>query len=390
MSAPSPAAPFTLADLTRDPALRAREFPVVEHACYLAHAAVCPLPARVAQAMTAYLARASSGGQFEHLHASAEAALRAHAAELIGAEPAEIALVPSTSAGLSLVAAGLPWQAGESVVISQGDFPSNVYPWLRLRDRGVEVRSIPPNPERGLTWDDVRAQLDGSTRLVAVSSVHYATGAVADLERIGRELAARNVLLCVDAIQSLGALPTSARNADFLVADAHKWLLGPQGMGILFVRRSRLDTLEPALLGWKSVRAERDFVEQRLEYADTARRYEPGSLNALGVVGLAAALQLLTGLGIPSIAARIAQLRAALAPELVRRGYQLLGGDAASGSGILSFLRPGDDMQRQYRALDADRIIVSLRQDPLGRACIRVAPHFYNSEAELARVLDKL
>lgn len=379
-----------LDELLRDERVRAREFPVVTQARYLAHAAVCPLPARVHRALTAYLARAGSGGQFEHLHASAEAMLRTAAASMLDAEADEIALVPSTSAGLSMISAGIAWRPGDSVVITAGDFPSNVYPWLRLRAQGVGVREVPAQLQRGVTWEDVLGQLDDSTRLVALSSVHYVTGALAEIDRIGRELRARGVLFCVDAIQSLGAVPTSARHVDFLVADAHKWLLGPQGMGVCFVRRACFETLEPVFVGWKSVRSERDFLQQQLDYAPSARRYEPGSLNALGVVGVSAALQLLAAAGIPAIAGRISQLRARLVPELEHRGYEVLGGAAAQGSGIISFQRHGADMQQLYRALDAHKIITSLRQDPGGRACLRVAPHFYNTDAELEQLLSLL
>ena len=379
-------AAFSL-DALRDERVRVREFPVVAQSAYLAHAAVCPLPARVHLAMTRYLARAGCGGQFEHLHASAEAALRTAAASMLDVQADEIALVPSTSAGLSLISAGIAWRAGDSVVMSEGDFPSNVYPWLRLRSQGVSVRAIPANVRRGVTWEDVAAQLDDSTRLVALSSVHFVTGAVAEIDRIGRECGARGVLFCVDAIQSLGAGPTSARHADFLVADAHKWLLGPQGMGVCVVRRARFEQVEPVFVGWKSVKSERDFVQQQLDFAPSARRYEPGSLNALGVVGVSAALQLLSSVGIPAIAERIGQLRARLVPELQHKGYEVLGGEAAQGSGIISFQRAGTDMQALYRSLDAAKIITSLRHDPTGRACIRVAPHFYSTEAELERLL---
>ena len=389
MSAPA-AVSFGLEELLRDEAVRRREFPVVAETRYFAHAAVCPLPACVRDAMSGYLARAGRGGQFEHLHAPAEAALRGSAAGLLGADVDEIALVPSTSAGLSLIAAGIAWRPGDTVVISEGDFPSNVYPWLRLQAQGVAVRSIPADPGRGVSVPDVLAQLDSTTRLVALSSAHYATGARVDVQAIGRELGARGILFCVDAIQTLGALPTSAEHVDFLVADAHKWLLGPQGMGVLFVRRSRFETLQPVLVGWKSVRSERDFVKQQLDFAPGARRYEPGSLNALGVVGVSAALQLLASVGATAIGARIAQLRAAVVPELQRRGYEVLGGSAADGSGIISFLRDGTDTASLYKALDARRFVVSLRNDPRGRPCIRVSPHFYNTTSELEQLIDEL
>jgi cysteine desulfurase / selenocysteine lyase len=380
----------TLEALLADESLRRREFPVVQNKVYLAHAAVCPLAACVVSALSGYLAEVGRGGQFDYLHAAAETQARAIAAELIGAQADEIAFVPSTSAGLSMVAAGLPWKAGDSVVFAAGDFPSNVYPWLALRRLGVVVKAIPARGDGVVTLDDVIAQVDDSTRLVALSTVHYATGAVSDIDGIGRYLERRGVLFCVDAIQSLGALPVSARHVDFMVADAHKWLLGPQGMGILFVRRSRFESLTPVLLGWKSVSAERDFLARSLELAPSARRYEPGSLNALGLVGLHAALHMLRQIGVPAIAARLAGLRGYLADALVRRGFEVIGPTGGVSSGILSFRREGQDMQGLQRTLDAQKIVVSLRQDPRGRACLRVAPHFYNTQAELERLLAAL
>jgi cysteine desulfurase/selenocysteine lyase len=376
-------------DALGDEARRRREFPVVNEKIYLAHAAVCPLPACVVAAISAYLHEVGRGGQFDYLHATAEREGRALAAEMIGALPEEIAFVPSTSAGLSLVAAGLTWQRGDRVLIAQGDFPSNVYPWLRLRQAGVKVDAIPMRGDGAVTLDELAAHIDPATRLVALSSVHFATGAVTDVDAIGRYLRERGILFCVDAIQSLGALPMSVQHVDFLVADAHKWLLGPQGMGLFYVSRAQFSALEPVLVGWKSANAERDFGRAELDLAASARRYEPGSLNAIGLVGLHAALAMLQRVGVPAIAARLSELRAYLVPALREKGFDVLNGGAL-GSGIVSFRREGDDMQALYRKLDAQRFVLSLRQDPSGRACLRVAPHFYNTQAELTQLLAAL
>jgi cysteine desulfurase/selenocysteine lyase len=381
----------TLESLFADESIRRREFPVVADKVYLAHAAVCPLPACVVRALTEYLAHAGRGGQFEYLHATAEAQARTLAAALLDASPEEIAFVSSTSAGLSMVAAGLPWQPQDSVVIAEGDFPSNVYPWLRLQKLGVRVKAIPTRGDGLVSLEDVAAHVDGSTRLVALSSVHFATGARMDIEGIGRYLESRGVLFCVDAIQSLGAVPLSTRHVDFMVADAHKWLLGPQGIGLLFVRQSRFETLEPALLGWKSVNAEKDFVRHKLELAPTARRYEPGSLNALGLIGLHAALQMLQHVGSAAISEHLTSLHHFLVPALQLKGYEVLAQTPASlPSGIVSFRHDSRDLPQLYRDLDAHKIVVSLRQDPSGRACLRVAPHFYNTRAELEQLLARL
>jgi selenocysteine lyase/cysteine desulfurase len=385
--------------LLADEDLRRREFPVAGRVIYLAHAAVGPLPARVAAAIAGYAARAAETGQFEHLHKPAEDSARSLAAAMLGASADEIAFVPSTSAGLSLVAAGLPWRDGDSVVIAEGDFPANVYPWLGLERRGVRVRRIPKNTGGLITKLDVLSALDERTRLVSLSSVHFSTGAAIDVDAIGALLHERGVLFCVDAIQSLGALPISARHVDFLAADAHKWLLGPQGIGVLFVRRERFSELYPALLGWKSVRADRDYGRAELELKDDARRYEPGNLNALGLVGLAEALSILQAVGVPRIAERLRHLRSILVRGLLDRNFCICvcaAGTAGGGEidahpmGITSFYDPAEDMAALHKRLLAEGIVVSLRADPTGRFVIRVAPHFYSTEAEIQALLKAL
>jgi selenocysteine lyase/cysteine desulfurase len=380
-----------LDSLLTNESLRQREFPVARERIYLAHAAVCPLPGRVARAMTSYLARVARDGQFEHLQAGAEARTRELAAQLLEATSDEIAFVASTSAGLSLVAAGLPWRPGDNVLIAEGDFPANVYPWLNLGLRGIGVKTIPSRSDGQVTLEDVAARVDKDTRLVSLSSVHFTTGAPIDVDAIGQYLQSRGILFCVDAIQSLGALPLSVRHVDFLAADAHKWLLGPQGIGILYVRRSHFDLLHPAIVGWKSVIANRDYHMQRFEFPAAARRYEPGSLNAVGLVGLHAALSMLLHISVATIAKRLKKLRAFLVTQLLEKGYTIVG-DPAPGipSGITSFRAETEDVVAIQKRLEERGIVVSIRQDPSGNKCIRLAPHFYTTEEELAALLGQL
>lgn len=176
---------MTLDALLHDETLRNREFPVTRHKVYLAHAAVCPLPGRVVRAMVDYSLRASEEAQFEYLHREVEEQTRELAAQLLGASAEEIAFVPSTSAGLSLVAAGLEWEAGDNVVIAEGDFPANIYPWLNLQRRGVKVKFIPKKSDSAVELTDVKQQVDKRTRLVSLSSVHFANGAAIDVDAIG-------------------------------------------------------------------------------------------------------------------------------------------------------------------------------------------------------------
>ena len=370
-----------------DETLRQRLFPVTAGSVYAAHAAVAPLPGPVAEAMIEYTQAASGRGQFEHLHRECESGARRLAAQLMDVDPDEIALAPSTSAGLSTIAAGLDWQPGDSVVASGGDFPSNVYPWTALRARGVDARLVPPHPDGILHVEDVLSLVDASTRVVALSTVHYCTGARLPLDELAAELRPRGVFFVLDAIQSLGAVPLSFRAVDAAAADGHKWLLGPQGMGVLYVRRSMWPALRPALVGWKSVQDSHAYGSTDGELAHSARRYEPGSLNAVGVVGLHAALRLLTDVGADAVAQRLAALRQLLSGELSSRGLTVVGGSADAASPIVAVhgRRPAGDL---VRYLDDRGFIVSLRADPTGRLCIRLSPHFYNTDREMKRLCD--
>jgi cysteine desulfurase/selenocysteine lyase len=362
---------------------RCKEFPVVESFGFFAHAAVCPLPARVEQAMTDFGRRASREGQFERLFAPAESGCRKLSAQLISGSPEEIAFVPSTSAGLSMVAQGLPWQAGDSVVIADRDFPANLHPWLALRQRGVEVRFVKRSKDGSIGVADLEPLLDASTRLVSLSSAHYGVGTPLDETAIGQFLHSRGILFCLDAIQSLGANRVSVKDVDFLVADAHKWLLGPQGIGILHVRKECFDRLTPVLHGWKSTRAAGDGYCLQ----DTARRYEPGSLNPAGLCGLHAALELLLEVGIDRISQRISALRARLEAGLLEKGCEVNGVPGQMGTGIISFLPPSGDVQGLGKSLEANGFALSFREDLEGRVCLRLSPHFYNTETEIDKLI---
>ncbi|MBN2377131.1 MAG: aminotransferase class V-fold PLP-dependent enzyme [Sedimentisphaerales bacterium] len=371
-----------LADILTDQKLRHQEFPVTEHKVFLAHAAVCPLPGCVARAVSDYVWDSAQKGQFEHLYSEAEFQTRQLAAKLIRADPTEIAFIASTSHGLSLVAAGVDWKTDDNVVIAQQDFPANIYPWLGLERKGVEVRFIPPTENGSIIIDDLSPLIDEKTRLVSLSSLHYLTGTPIDLDGIGSFLRKQGILFCVDAIQSLGAIPCSVENVDFLTADAHKWLLGPQGIGILYVKQENFDRLYPALLGWKSVSDQRNYTNFKLNFPESASRYEPGSLNAPGLIGLHSALKLIDHIGVANIAQRLTTLRNILIKKLNRQGYDVLGvPDEKLATGITTF--KSDKAVELHKHLNRMNFVVSLRNDPAGNKCIRVSPHFYNTEEEI-------
>jgi cysteine desulfurase / selenocysteine lyase len=368
-------------DLLNNEDLRREIFPIAKSRIFFAHAAVAPIPAPVASAIASYAAAASRQAQFEDLHRAIETDARRLSAEMIGVEPDEIAFVPSTSAGLSMIANGLPWRPGDSVVIAESDFPANVYPWVHLRSRGVQVREAKRDPTGCIAVEDILSRVDGSTRLVALSSVHYCTGAAVPIEELQKELSERGVMLCLDAIQSLGAVSLALNCADFVVADGHKWLLGPQGFAVMSIRRRLFDTLFPVLLGWKSVMKYRDYVHLGLDLADSARRYEPGSLNVLGLVGLHAALSFVANVGTDRIHRRVLQIRSWLEEGLKERNYKIL--HARANSGIIAF-RTRLPPEAVVRLLFSGGCDVSLRCHPEAEPCVRLSPHFYNTESEIA------
>lgn len=370
-------------------AFRREQFPSVARKVFLAHAAVCPLPASVARAISDWSLRAAAEGQFEHLHAAAESGCRALAAKLVGGSPEEIAFAGSTSAALSMVAEGLDLVAGDSVLVADRDFPANLHPWLALERNGVRVSRIARRADGTIPVQDVLDNLDPTVKVVSLSSAHFGVGTPIDHDAIGHALRERGVLFCLDAIQTLGAHPVDVRNVDFLAADAHKWLLGPQGIAILWVSSRMTARLRPALVGWKSVRNAKEYGSKAEAYVDDARRYEPGSLAPAGLVGLNAALELLLGVGIEAVSERIRSLRALAIDGLQDMRCELSEGvDRDAATGILAFRPPeGFDCASLGKALDQAGFVLSVREDLQGRKCLRLAPHFYNTPSEIDALL---
>ncbi len=384
---------MTVADLFANEALRLHEFPVAAQKVFLAHAGVCPLPRRVAEAMQRCAAAGSLDDQERPLLATPFLAeTRQLAARLLGAQPEEVALVGPTSLGLSFVASGLRFRKHENVLIYHDDYPSNVYPWMALAEQGVEVRLLNLRELGRIRPVDVLGQADEHTRLVALASAHFISGWRLAVAEIGRALRQRGILFCLDAIQTLGAFPTTVEFVDFLAADAHKWLLGPCAAGLLYVRKALQDQLRPPIYGWHNVRCPNFVAQDQLVHPPDARRYEAGSLNLIGLVGLRAALELVLEVGVDAIAAELLRKRAWLVPALEARGYKVLQAEApaANASGILSIFRPGADLSQLHQTLAADGIITSLRADRTGQRYLRLSPHFYNTDAELRRLIEKL
>lgn len=363
-------------------------FPVVGREVFLGHAGVAPLPRAAAEAVQRAAHEATLGSQEPEALLREIEATRASAAKLLGAKASEISLIGPTALGLNLVSQGLPWEAGDEVVYYPGDYPANVYPWLALADRGVRPVPLRPSEPGVLTPELVLAAVTPKTRLVALASCHFLTGYRLDYQTIGRELAARGVLFCLDGIQSLGATELDAEYFDFLSADSHKWLLGPLGAGIFYVKERHFEKLRPLLLGSWNVNSPRFIAQTKIELPASGRRYECGSPNALGIVGMKASLDLLLGVGIDRIEARLLGLHAHAAAAFRRAGFTVLSDAWPEGakSGIVTVRKPGaDDAEYDalFEKLRQRKIVASLRWDLENRPHLRFSPHFYNTEGDL-------
>jgi len=374
-----------------DEAERQRLFPVCRTKVFLGHAAVTALPACVADAMCAHVRQSCEMPQeFADVLRDTKRA-REVCAQFIGAEPEEIALLGPTSLGLSLFANGLPWERGDEVVCYAGDYPANVYPWLELRRRGVEVKLLQPARPGEITPELVEAALSPRTKLVALASCHFFSGYRIDVDAIGRMLHAHGVLFSLDAIQTLGAFPLNVEHVDFLSADAHKWMLGPVAIGIVYVKKRHFDRCRPTLLGAWNVYSPNFVAQEEIRFVPTAQRYEPGVLNIPGIYGMSAAIEMFLGYGTERIGARILELTGFLAKLLRERGYEIhspVEGSAASG--ITTFRHPERSAAEIYARLEKAGVVCSLRHDRAGRDYLRFSPHFYNTEAELESVLARL
>ncbi len=357
-----------------------KEFPITKNYIYLDHSGVSPASLRVKNAIDRFLAESAAGGAFHYPKwAQRIGETRSACAGLINAAPDEIAFVKSTSHGLSIVAEGLDWKPGDNVLIYEKEFPSNIYPWLNLKRKGVEVKAIPSREGR-LEISDIERLIDPRTRLLSISSVQFANGFRIDLKRVGELCKQKNVLLCVDAIQSLGVIPMDIKafHIGFLTADAHKWLLGPEGIGIFYCRRGLAERLSPPLIGWKCVQNELDFDHPDFCLKTDAMRFEEGSMNLLGIIGLGAAVDLLLEIGIKNIEERVLGLGDVIIREAEQRGHLVRTPKARNERGGNVTFSGNFEPATARDRLRENRIMVSVRGGGL-----RVSPHFYNTEEEI-------
>lgn len=360
------------------------EFPVRRNLVYFNHAAVAPLPRRVAAAMTVHIenVRERGAADWRSWYGMFEAA-REKVGVFIGAAGSEIAFLPNTSWGINVVALGFDWKQGDNVVTDDMEFPTNSYPWRALEARGVECRVAKSRAGR-ITADDVAALVDARTRVVTVSFVAFHNGFVFPIAEIGRLCRERGILFVVDAIQGLGALPmdVAAANVDVLCADAHKWLYGPEGCAVFYVREGARERVPARALGWWNLKTEGEYLEYRnpTPYVG-ARRYEPGTLPAANVAGLSAAVELLNAMGRETVRERILGLVESLRRQLLERGWGI-GSPDPLASGILAGAPPSGDSRSWAKALEERGVIVAPRE-----RFVRFAPHAGNDEGEVARAL---
>jgi cysteine desulfurase/selenocysteine lyase len=382
---------MTLPEILSNEELRRHEFPVAKNKIFLAHAGVCPLPRRVAQAMIDCASGGTLGDQEAFvMHRIADA--RKTGAQLLNCQPDEVSLVGPTSLALSLVAAGLNFRKSDNILIYHDDYPSNVYPWLALADKGVKVRLLNIRNLGAIRKIDVMGQVDEDTKLVALASNHFISGHRLEHDAIGKFLRERGILFCLDAIQTLGAFPTTVEHVDFLAADSHKWLLGPCGAGLLYVKKDLQEKLNPPIYGWHNVRNPDFVAQEKIEFRRGAAKFEAGTHNLVGLAGLIAAMELALEIGVENIAAELRRKRAWLVPALQAKGFAVLnaGPKPENASGITSFFAPGKNLAELNQKLADAGVIASLRTDRKGQNYLRISPHFYSTDAELQRVLELL
>ncbi len=371
-------------------ALREAEFPWAGGTIYLDHASIGPLPERTRRAVNRMTERRARPFELTHDDLfGAFAASRTAFAGLINADSAEIALATNTSFGLAIAARALPFAPGDVVLVSQREFPANVYPWKRLGDRGVTMELVPVTPEG---WPDearILARLaDPKVRCLAVSLTQFANGYTVDLARLCAATRAGGQFLVVDAIQALGQLPFDVRATpvDILSCGAQKWLLSPWGSGFLYVRRELIPTLDPSVTGWMAFEGTDDF-SRLTEYRETlradARRFELITLPFQDFVGMLESVGLLAELGIEAIRRHLAGLQQPILEWADRRGVPITSPRGARGSGIVCVAPPRLD--QSFRALREARIFCSQREGAL-----RISPHCYNSLDEIERVVSVL
>jgi len=363
------------------------EFDLAPDLIHLNHAAVAPWPRRTVAAVTAFAEQNRlHGSRYYSDWLAREAMLRERLRQLIGAADCdEIALVKNTSEALSIVAFGIDWRAGDEVVISNQEFPSNRIVWEALADRGVVVRYAELQQTASTPEAALAAQITDRTRLLAISSVQYGSGLRLDLATLGAICQQHGILFCVDAIQSVGAMPMDVQQCqiDFLMADGHKWMLGPEGLGLFYCRRERLDQLQLQQYGWHMVADMGNYDRSDWQIAPSARRFECGSPNMLAIHALEASLSLLQEVGMEQVTGELLRRSDWLIEQLPRYGMEVLTPTTAQRhAGIVTFRPERGDPHPLQQQLMAHGVLCAARGGG-----IRFSPHFYTPFSSMEKAL---
>jgi len=363
------------------------EFPLSEELIYLNHAAVAPWPKRTQEAVIGFAEQnCSYGTRFYPDWLNKENEIRRQLQALINAPSADdIALVKNTSEALSFVAYGLPWQAGDNIVSSNEEFPSNRMPWESLADQGVEFRQAvltdADSPEAALF-----ALVDNRTRLLTISSIQFASGLRMDLEKIGNFCKQRGLLFCIDAIQSIGAVQfdVQAYQADFVMADGHKWMFGPEGLGVFYTTPQARDQLKLTQYGWHMMKSIHNYENLPWQIHPTARRFECGSPNMLGIHAYSASLSLLLETGMANIETLVIERADYIRQQIFDHAQLILLSAAQSRlkSGIVVFKHRSLPNETLYKHLQESGVVCALRGGG-----IRFSPHFYNTFTEIDQAI---
>ena len=380
-----------LAAVLEQPEERARLFPVTRNGIFLAHAAVAPITGPAQGAMDRWSGEAAAGRQESDAVWLGVRQTREVAAKFLGCSWDEVSLLGPTALGLGLVAQGVAWKEGDEVVYDPLDYPANVYPWMDLIRRGVRPVALARKPGEEIRWETLRRVMTAKTRLVSLATAHYLSGQQPELAVIGPELKTRGILLCLDAIQTLGVLPTAWEEADFLAADAHKWMLGPVGAGVFMVRRRAWEQLLPPLLGsWNVVSP--DFLAQsKIVMEEGGRRYEPGSLNLPGIEGMRASLELLQELGPDEVSAHALALARRVREGAKEKGFSTYGEQKKNENRVITSLRePSGGWDKTKRRIEEEGIRLSWRKEHGGETLLRVSPHASNTAGEIDHFLEVL
>ncbi len=370
-------------------------FPILEHWDFFNHAGVSPITGAGADAFRKYSGESESGAYLATSWYADVERLRVLAASIIHAHRNEIAFIKNTSEGLSIVASGLDWQWGDRIVTTGIEYPANIYPWMEVaRHRGVKLVMV----EEQTLADGTRAvpverilteAADPRTRLVSLSHVEFASGQRHDVAKIGAFCRENKKLFNVDAIQTVGVVPVDVRamNIDFLSADGHKWMMGPEGAGIFYCRRELIERTRPLMIGWMNVINPDEYGNYDYTLKPDAGRFECGSYNIPGLLALKGSLELLHAAGIDTIAQRVKLLGERLIDGLHIKGYTVISPrDSDQWSGIVSFISPTHDHAQIVRDLRKNhKTEIALRESRL-----RASPHFYNTEGQIDRLLDHL